>query len=354
MRYGISFLPDCGPELKSPVEYFRDAIDLSVMADQGGLETVKMTEHYLRRYGGYCPDPLSFLAAVATRTQHIRLMTGCMLPAFHHPIQIAAHAAMVDTISGGRLDAGFARAYMPYEFASLGVPMDESTERFRQTIAAVTRLWTEQGVSEDGPFFSYRDVTSIPSPAQHPHPPIWGAASTTWESFQWIGAQGFGLLITPILSSVADFRAKLGAYRSSFSGGSGADARPQVAASVPLYIADTEEQARSEARGYLDRYLAVWTEAANSWMSASSVAYQGYSGLAPVLQATTGSDLIARGSAIVGTPDTVAEQIRALSVACEFTNADQILWQIDFGGMPIARSGRTLELFIEKVLPQLE
>jgi alkanesulfonate monooxygenase SsuD/methylene tetrahydromethanopterin reductase-like flavin-dependent oxidoreductase (luciferase family) len=208
-------------------------------------------------------------------------------------------------------------------------------------------------VSEDGPFFSYHDATSTPSPTQHPHPPIWGAASTTWESFQWIGAQGLGLLITPILSSLAEFSAKLGAYRGAFSGGpSDMESRPQVAASVPLYIADTEEQARSEARGYLDSYLAVWTDAANSWNDTSSAAYQGYSGFGRMLQGTTGSDLIARGSAIVGTPDSVVEQIRALSAGCELTSADQILWQVDYGGMPITRSGRTLQLFIDKVLPQ--
>src|SRR6185312_9074176 len=106
---------------------------------EAGFDYVKMTEHYLGNYGGYCPSPLTFLAAVAGQTSRIRLMTGCVLPAFHHPVQLAAHTAMLDALSGGRLDVGFARAWLPYEFQALGVPLDSSRDRFEATIRAVLR-----------------------------------------------------------------------------------------------------------------------------------------------------------------------------------------------------------------------
>ncbi|HSW70067.1 MAG TPA: LLM class flavin-dependent oxidoreductase [Gammaproteobacteria bacterium] len=110
MKFGLSFLPDCSPKDKSAIEYYKEALILCDLADKAGLHYIKMTEHYLHPYGGYCPSPLSFLCAVAARTSQIRLMTGCVLPAFHHPIQLAANVAMLDAISNGRADIGFARA----------------------------------------------------------------------------------------------------------------------------------------------------------------------------------------------------------------------------------------------------
>lgn len=90
MRFGVSFLPDSSTETKSPADYYSEALALCDTAEKGELDYVKMTEHYLHPYGGYCPSPIQFLTAIAARTKNIRLMTGCILPAFHHPIQLAA------------------------------------------------------------------------------------------------------------------------------------------------------------------------------------------------------------------------------------------------------------------------
>jgi alkanesulfonate monooxygenase SsuD/methylene tetrahydromethanopterin reductase-like flavin-dependent oxidoreductase (luciferase family) len=66
MEHGLSFLPDSdGRRGPSAAEYFSMALELAKVADEAGLSHVKMTEHYMRPYGGFCPSPLSFLAAVA-------------------------------------------------------------------------------------------------------------------------------------------------------------------------------------------------------------------------------------------------------------------------------------------------
>lgn len=195
MQFGVSFLPDCREEWKSATEYFSDALALCTLAESAGFVSVKMTEHYLTDDSGYCPSPLSFLSAVAARTTRMRLITDALLPAFHHPVQLAAETAMVDAISGGRLEVGFARAYLPQEFEAFGSSLDESTARYQDTLRAVLRLWTEQRIDEKAPSFSYRQVTGRPSPVQRPHPPVWGgAASRTPDGFPWLGGNGFGLL----------------------------------------------------------------------------------------------------------------------------------------------------------------
>ncbi|MGH4035632.1 LLM class flavin-dependent oxidoreductase [Actinomycetota bacterium Odt1-20B] len=355
MKHGISLLPDCRPATRGAREYYEDVLRISRLADEAGLDYVKMTEHYLKEYGGYCPSPLTFLAAVAAQTSRIRLMTGCVLPAFHHPIQLAAHTAMVDALSGGRLDVGFARAWMPYEFAAFGVSMDESRDRFNDTIAAVLRLWTEEKVSEDSPFFSFRDATSLPAPVQRPHPPVWGAAVRSRQSFAWLAEQGFGLLVTPPprQQDLAGVRDLVEVYLDTFEDvhGDAPDApRPRVAVSIPLYVAETDDEAYATADPLLREYLTVWAEAAEAWMHTSSKDYPTYSQMALTLRNLDIADFRSLGTAVVGSPATVLERARRLQ---EFLSVDTFLWQVDFGGQDGPTMERSFRLFADEVLPHL-
>jgi alkanesulfonate monooxygenase SsuD/methylene tetrahydromethanopterin reductase-like flavin-dependent oxidoreductase (luciferase family) len=209
MRCGLNFFPSCHPEYKSGEVYFQEALDLCALADSLGYATVKIVEHYFRAYGGYSPSPLIFLAAAAQRTRHIRLVTGAVIPAFHHPLKLAAELAMVDCISGGRLEAGFARAFLPHEFEAFEVDMEESRPRFEEGIAIVKRLWTEERVTFEGHFHHFKDITLLPRPVQKPHPPILVAAISTPESFIWAGEQEYGLMFVPYLSDFSDMAEKI-------------------------------------------------------------------------------------------------------------------------------------------------
>ncbi|MGW7817914.1 LLM class flavin-dependent oxidoreductase [Streptomyces puniciscabiei] len=353
MKHGISLLPDCRPARRSAEAYFHDVIALSRFADAAGIDYVKMTEHYLRDYGGYCPDPLSFLSAVAASTSRIRLMTGCLQAAFHHPVQLAAHTAMVDAISGGRLEVGFARAWLPYEFAAFGVPLDESRARFQATIEAVLRLWTEENVTEDTPFFSYSGATSLPRPTQAPHPPVWCAAVRSRQSFAWIGEAGHGLFVTPPprRDELARTKDMVEVYLDTFrEEHAGTGREPKVAVSIPLYVAETDEQAFATADPFLREYLDVWAESAEDWTGVSSSDYPAYSQMALSLRNLRIDDFRSVGTAIVGSPQRVVDRILELS---EYLSADTFLWQVDFGGQDYAAMESSLRLFVDQVMPKL-
>ena len=353
MDFGLSFLPDSNATVKSPSDYFSDAITLCILADKCGMKTVKMTEHYLHPYGGYCPSPLMFLSAVASVTKNIRLMTGCILPAFHHPIQIAATTSMLDALSAGRLDVGFARAYLPYEFEALNVNIDESRERFVETVSAVTKLWTTPKVSIETKFFKFHNVTNLPEVIQKPHPPVWIAAVNSRQSFSWTGEHGFGLLVTPPMSThLKEININLDIYRSSFlETPTNAHKKPRIAISLPLFIATTSELAIKESELYLKHYIDTWADAADSWNSVKSNNYPGYTGMASFLRTSTPANMRKYLRAIVGGPEEVLEQILYIK---KLINIDQILWQIDFGGQPLQTSNRTMKLFIEHVLPYVK
>lgn len=345
MRFGLSFLPDSEPGTKAPTDYYREVLDLCRLGDEAGLDYVKMTEHYLHPYGGYCPSPLTFLAAVAAQTRDIRLITGCTLPVFHHPVKLASYIAMVDAISHGRLEIGFARAYLPHEFETFGVPMDGSRARFEATIAAVDRLLTEVDVTEDTPYFAYRNATVLPRPTQSPRPPFWVAAVQTRSSFQRIGELGHGLLITP---TGREFDTSLlDLYRDTFRAHH-PGSRPRVMASMPLLVAETDQAAREIADPYLNRYLDVWASALESWDNTVSTDYAQYTGLGSVVRTMTAKDVRATGTAVVGSPAHVVDTIGRF---VERTGADGLLWQVDFGGMGGEPATRSVRLFLDEVRP---
>jgi alkanesulfonate monooxygenase SsuD/methylene tetrahydromethanopterin reductase-like flavin-dependent oxidoreductase (luciferase family) len=349
VRFGLSFLPDGRGDGWSAREYYVSRIELAREADRAGLASVKMTEHYLHAYGGACPSPLAFLAAVAAAAPRIRLMTGGVLPAFHHPIQLASETAMVDALSGGRLDVGFARAYMPYEFAAFGVPIDESRDRFVAAVDAVVRLWRDRDVSLTTPFFSFADATVLPRPTQAPHPPVWVAASLSPETFTWAGRRGFGLLTTNLLTDPAYLAELIGTYRAAFAESPhGRPGRGEVALSVPLFVAPSDEDAITDGERYLARYLDVWADAAEAWRARDSAAYRGYSHMADVIRRCRPERLRTTGAAVVGCASRVRDAVAGL---CERFGPDLILWQVDFGGMPAIMAAANLRELVERVLP---
>lgn len=71
---------------------------------------------------------------------------------------------MLDCISDGRLETGFARAFLPEEFDAFQMPMDESRARFEEGIAAVKRLWTESEVRFEGTFHQFGPTPLLPKP----------------------------------------------------------------------------------------------------------------------------------------------------------------------------------------------
>ena len=162
MEFGLQFFPDVTPAERAAAAYWDDALHLTGLADELGYTTVRTVEHYFHPYGGYSPDPIVFLAAASQRTRRARLVTGAVLPIFNNPLKLAGQIGMLDAISAGRLDVGFARAFLPHEFARFGRSLDESRARFEEGIEQVRRLLEDQNVSMEGRFHRFRNVTSLP------------------------------------------------------------------------------------------------------------------------------------------------------------------------------------------------
>src|ERR1700740_3348583 len=152
MEFGVQFFPDVRPEEKSAQAYFKDCLDIAEEAERLGFTHARIVEHYFHYYGGYSPNPMLFLSAVSQRTKRMRLVTGAVLPAFNNPLKLAGEIAMLDAISGGRLDVGFARAFLPHALRRFARSPDESVARYREGIEQVDLLLTRENVTHRGRF----------------------------------------------------------------------------------------------------------------------------------------------------------------------------------------------------------
>ena len=164
MEFGIQFFPCVAPDERSGQDYWNDALHLVGLCDELRFTSVRTIEHYFHPYGGYSPNPLIFLSAAAMRSANARLITGALLPIFNNPLKLAGEIAMLDAISNGRLEVGFARAFLPHEFIQFGIDMDESRARFEEGITQIRLLMSQENVSHQGQFHTFHNVTSLPRP----------------------------------------------------------------------------------------------------------------------------------------------------------------------------------------------
>jgi alkanesulfonate monooxygenase SsuD/methylene tetrahydromethanopterin reductase-like flavin-dependent oxidoreductase (luciferase family) len=327
--------------------WFEDALELAELGDRLGFAHVRTVEHYFRRYGGWSPNPIVMLAAASQRTSAARLITGAVLPVFNHLLKLAGEIGMLDAISGGRLEVGFARAFLPHEFRRFGVDLSESRARFEEGLESVRILLKSEDVSFEGRFHRFPPTTSLPRPTQRPRPPFWIAAMSSEESFARAGELGHGVMAIPLAPT--DMGRLVAVYREAWrDAGHAGDGRVMLA--VHMLCHPDPGVAIELARGPLKRYLAALVEAARDWTATASSDYPGFGKMIAALERDDVESQVAKGGAWIDTPDEIADQLeRYVSEVGEFEVASM---QVGFSDVPRAVARRSLELFASEVAPR--
>ena len=350
MEFGVQFFPAVGPALKSPAQYWREALQLTRLADQLGYAHVRTVEHYFHSYGGYSPDPLIFLSAAAAVTRKMRLITGAVLPVFNNPLKLAGQIGMVDAISNGRLEIGVARAFLPHEFGRFGISMDESRARFDEGLEQIRLLLTQENVTCRGRFHSFENVTSQPRPTQTPRPPFWIAALSTKESFENAGRLGHYLMGIPL--GGAQMAELIRVYRDAW-GATGHPGRGRVMLAFHMFCGETREQAAAIACEPLNAYLKSIVDAASEWMSGiASKDYPNYQKMIELLSKENFESQVAKGCAWVGTPDDIRKAISAYNAQVDGFESASL--QVNFGMISQADAERSMRLFAQEVMPHFK
>lgn len=348
MKFGLNFFPSFRPADSTTADYYDQCLRLAERADALGFNSIKTVEHSFYDYGGHSPNPCVFLSAIAARTKRIRLITGAVIPAFHHPAHLGGDLAMLDNMSNGRLDAGFGRAFLPKEFEVYGVPMSESRPRFEESIDMIRRMWTGESVTIRGQFWNLEDIRLMPRVVQKPHPPIWVAAISAEESFAYAARNGFNVMIVPYAGRAGLLEGFVRTYRTLWAQSGFPAGTEQVQMAQFCYIAERREEALAGFERITRRYLETFADAVKTWHGVSSQQYPGYDKLVAGVLAMTPEKVIATNGAFVGTPEDVVAQIRR----CEqsFGRIEPSM-QINFGGSTDEEAFRTIELLTSRVMP---
>jgi len=190
-------------------EVFSRALERIEIMDKGGFDAVWLAEHHFTTFS-VCPSVHMMGTMAAARTERLRIGTAVSLASLYHPLRLAEEVALLDNLSGGRVNWGAGRGFAHSEFSAFGVPPAESAERFREAVDIVLQAWTQESLTWKSAHFSFEGVEVLPKPLQRPHPPVWMAASSE-SAIDWAASRGFSILMDPHAS-----RAELGAKRRHY------------------------------------------------------------------------------------------------------------------------------------------
>ena len=191
------------------------ALERIAIMDTTGYDAVWLAEHHFSSFS-VCPSVHMMGVMAAARTKRLRIGTGVSLAPFYNPLRLAEEVALLDVLSGGRVNWGAGRGFERSEFKAFGIPGEESASRFHETVDIVLKAWTNERLSYQGKYYSYDGVEVLPKPLQAPHPPVWMAASST-PAIDWAAAKGFSILMDPH-SSRADLIGKRRHYAEKLVG----------------------------------------------------------------------------------------------------------------------------------------
>ena len=143
--------------------------------DQLGADLVWFTEHHFVD-DGYLPSWIPVAGAMAAVTQGVRFGTDICLMPFNHPIRLAEDLAVLDNLSGGRVEVGLGMGYAPHEFRGFGFPVSRRVSLMNEGIEILQRCFTGERFSYHGKRYHFDDVIIKPGYVQEGGPPMWIAS----------------------------------------------------------------------------------------------------------------------------------------------------------------------------------
>ena len=348
MEFGLFFLMQ-RDEAWSEQSVYDSGLAQMLAAESLGYSSVWIAEHHFNDYG-LCPAPQVLASFVAARTKTLRLGMGVSLLPLHHPVDLAEELAVLDVVSGGRLDIGIGRGGTLQDYQTFQSDRADSHERVEEGIALMRQAWSGVPFDFQGRFHSAERLHVRPAPTQRPHPPIYIAANSE-DSV--LSAARLGL---PTLSSffvpVADLQRRHKLYHETALAAGRAE--PEIASLVRqawgmrvVHVAPDHDEALSATEapfmGYQRRMSALRSDATGGSVPSSFDR--------SLLRLRAFHDYLADGWALIGT---AAEVRDGLSRYLDATGYERVLLLMALPGLSTELAFRSMRLFADEVAPKLE
>ena len=333
------------------------------MAEPLGFDGIWAPDHCGSPYG-MTPNPLQLLSYFAGRTERVTFGTMVVVAPWWHPVRLAHQIAFLDTLSNGRYETiGLGRGVAKNEFEALGIPREESRQRFNETLDILNLAFSQERFSYDGEIFKVPETSIRPAPtSQDLLTRIYGSSATK-ESLEILSRKGLRPLFVgnkPLEKACEDVRA-VNQFRAEEGMG---PCQPKNV--LFLYCAanaaelDQSDQWVFEANRDVNLHYG-FADPSNFIGIKGYEAYADRQGAATAIlaAAVTGEPAknVARPSGyhednlMIGTPDEVIRRIKVAQQACSFS---EITVVPNFGTMPHEACAASIELFACEVLPEIQ
>jgi alkanesulfonate monooxygenase SsuD/methylene tetrahydromethanopterin reductase-like flavin-dependent oxidoreductase (luciferase family) len=332
----------------SAADHYDQLIREIEIAEELGFQHYWFLEHH---FNPRCPvpSPNLLIATAARATKRIRLGAMVNILPFRNPAILAQEIAMLDNLTRGRLDVGIGRGLNPKEFATLATDQSQSRAMFLEALDVMLGLWGDGEFCHHGQYFNVNKKAPLSPPLlQRPHPPLYVSAQSD-ESLRFAAERNLPFGQLDALEE--DCRRDLLLYRE-IAHAHGFEPAPKLFLTREVFIAETDAEARRETYQYLLGYWELWQRYAQ-FTREGLVAdyYNSWLRRAPKLADMSYEELVERNMLLIGAPDTVAAQLRALTLELDIAILTCVF---HLGGLPHERVVRSMRLFADEVLPKVQ
>lgn len=343
MEFGLFFLVQ-RDEGWSEGKVYDSTLEQMLAAESLGYQAVWIAEHHFNDYG-LCPAPPVLAAFLAARTTRLRLGMGVSLLPLHHPVDLAEQLAVLDVVSGGRLDVGIGRGGTLQDYQTFQSDRDDARARVEEGIALMRRCWSGQPFDFQGRFHSAERLHVRPRPAQQPHPPLFIAANSE-DSVRSAARLGLPTL-TSFFVPLPEVQRRRGIYRdeAAAAGRSTADIEELERQSWGMrlvYAAPTHDEAVREAEapfmGYQQRMAVLRSDSTGGSVPGSFDR--------SLLRLRPFREYLDNGMTLFGTPREVRKGVQEYADATGF---QRVLLLMALPGLDTELALRSMRLFAEEV-----
>jgi alkanesulfonate monooxygenase SsuD/methylene tetrahydromethanopterin reductase-like flavin-dependent oxidoreductase (luciferase family) len=322
MKFGLLTLFDHYPEDCSAEQYYQNFFNEVSYAEELGFDSIWIGEHHFCNY--ICPAPQIIAGAIARMTTRMRIGTAIVLLPHHDPIRLAEDYALVDLISGGRLDLGVGRGFIKATYDGFNQSMDESRERFNECLDIIEGAWREPRFSYKGRFYTANNIAVLPRPRQRPMP----------------------LMLAPFFQSRERLKDNVQLYRETLRQAGFADRQFEIIAGYHSFIDENPQTARAKWEHHYMRYLRFVASLIHAEEYTSSD-YRAWRRSAEAFAKTT-FDRMYPDQVMCGDVNQCIERVALMGEQFGVTH----FWvYMDLGGLPQTELRASMERFATKVIP---
>ena len=350
MKFSLFTEIQC-PQGSSPAARLEEFLDQAELADRLGFATYWVAEIHCQPKFSLLSAPYVVLGAAAQRTKRLRLGVAVNTLPVHHPVQLAEESAMLDLVSGGRMDFAAGGGH-PHSraYECFGADHKTTHDIMAEGLQIIRKAWSEETLTFDGKFFQIPEVIINPKPVQKPLPPFYMATSSL-DGVEVAARLGINLFL-PIHTRTPDQVYEFAdAYWDSLKKNGHDPKTKELGLLIPMHLARTTAEAKTRCEAGVMSYFKTILDLRldyTDWLNRRGVELPAR--LRTAAGSMVGFDTVCEKHAVIGDSNLAVEKLKELT---QKTGATNLLTWFNIGTVPHAAVKAAMEQFAKEVMPKL-